>query len=153
MCHPANNRCYSTGYALVGPVDMSMVAAPSDGAVPDLAGTPTPMDMVMVATGCSTMVPRVCTDAMHSATCVLSGGTWQAVLDRTCPMGSTCSGGHCQPPTGAPQCTHNGDCVTSNNQVCDEYVVGSSLVGYCSAPSSTASGNMKCTVAGYDSQY
>jgi len=70
--------------------------------------------------------------------------------ERTCPSGSTCSNGHCQPPAGATSCTKASDC--SGSQVCDLYVVGGSLVGYCTDPFPTQnSGTSSCSSVGYTS--
>lgn len=60
--------------------------------------------------------------------------------DRTCPIGSTCSGGHCQPPAGATACAQESDC--SGGQVCNLFVISGSLVGYCTDSSGSNDGRI-----------
>lgn len=67
--------------------------------------------------------------------------------ERTCPPGSTCANGHCQPPAGATPCSKASDC--SGGMVCDLYVSGSSLVGYCTTAFPSA--GTSCSTPGYDS--
>jgi hypothetical protein len=72
---------------------------------------------------------RVCVDATHSGSC---DGTGHVTTDRACPPGSRCNGGYCQPPGGATACTSDSAC--NGNDVCDLYVQGGVLVGFCTAP-------------------
>ncbi len=75
------------------------------------------------ASGCA---GRVCVDATHSGSC---DGTGEIVTDRDCPPASMCTGGYCRPPAGAAPCTTDAQCTGSD--VCDLYVQGGMLVGYC----------------------
>jgi len=95
---------------------------------------------------CTSAGQRVCADATHSAQCSAS---LSPVTDRTCPPGSACSAGYCQPPTGATSCEQENDC--SSGKVCDLYVSGNSLVGYCTNPTLTNNGSSSCSTPGYDS--
>src|SRR5205085_11823373 len=82
MCNVNDNHCYTSGHA-VAAADLSMAGDLGDSGVShDLAGTMTSTDMARVSGGCGPTVSRVCTDLTHSASCVLSGGSWQAVPDR-----------------------------------------------------------------------
>jgi len=90
---------------------------------------------------CTSDGMRVCVDATHSGHC--AGGA--PVADRSCPPDSMCTDGLCAPPMGATQCLGDADCT---NQVCDLYVVGSSLQGFCSDPIGTNTGS--CSNAGED---
>ena len=56
-----------------------------------------------------------------------------------------CSAGYCQPPAGATSCSKGSDC--SGGQVCDLYVSGTALVGYCTNPIGTST---SCSTPGYD---
>jgi hypothetical protein len=126
-----DNRCYSH---------------PIDGGGADLA-TSGVNDLAVGSDTCGAQVSRICTDAGHSATCFFANGMWMAVPDRTCPPGSTCAAGHCQPPAGAATCTSDNGCGAD---VCIEYVQGASLVGFCTTPIVKAMGNLRCAMPGYD---
>jgi len=92
--------------------------------------------------GSATCTPgtRVCVDAMDSGTC---DGAGHETADRHCPPASTCSGGYCQPPQGASGCTSDKQCA--GQDVCDLYVQGGVLTGYCTMPSGTSSTYDHCT--------
>ena len=116
-----------------------------DGA-PAIDGPPSVTDVALPIDAppgvCVVDGTRVCVDATHSGHCV-SGGE---VIDRDCPPSSTCAQGFCAPPVGAAGCV--GDVQCSGGQVCDVYVVGGVLVGFCTDPIGANSGS--CSVAGND---
>jgi hypothetical protein len=151
LCRLDNYRCYTMGFTGSGGTggsgDMSgSVTGDLAGAgMSDLAGAE---DMATISGGCGPTVSRVCADIAHSATCVMNGNVWVPMPDRTCPTGSLCSSGVCQPP-GLQLCTRNADCTAP--KVCVQYASGSTLTGYCTTQSSnTAPGNnMKCPTVGY----
>ena len=80
---------------------------------------------------------------------VCSGGT--PMMERECPPMSACSGGHCQPPSGAKTCAQVTDCTAP--QVCILFVVSAALSGRCSDPmprattaaTKTCATNAECT--------
>ncbi|HUJ58138.1 MAG TPA: hypothetical protein VLX92_06590 [Kofleriaceae bacterium] len=112
------------------PIDARPIDAPRDAAM-----------------GASCLFPgeRVCPDPGHAAACDL---TFQPVIDRTCPPGSSCSQGHCRAPAGATACKQQGDC--SGVQVCDLYVVLGFLVGACTDPMGATGPYTPCSPIGDD---
>lgn len=111
---------------------------PDLAAGPDLAGG--------VPGGCGSDGTRLCVDAARSGIC--QSGV--AVVDRDCPPTSTCGAGRCMPPSGAKPCTRVNDC--GNGQVCDEYAVGASVMGFCTPVIAGAVGGpaAPCTAPGWD---
>jgi hypothetical protein len=130
-CSSADNKCYAHP---PGSDDMAMSGGD------DLSSSD------MAAMSCSINGDRLCADATHSAVCT-SG---RAIIDRACPPGSMCTGGHCAPPAGAQNCTSNRDC--SGADVCDEYVVSNTFAGFCTAAIAGATGGINgiCNAVGYD---
>jgi hypothetical protein len=80
----------------------------------------------------------VCIDIGHSAACVAGLSGWAAVVDRSCPPESGCAAGYCTPPHNAQPCAGSRDCP--GDRVCDLFVVGGRLVGYCAPPFMEADG-------------
>jgi|SRR5215831_7182946 len=78
---------------------------------------------------CNMPGQRVCAGGGASGTC---DDTGNIVIDRTCPPGSACAAGYCQPPTGGQPCLSIEDC--NGGAVCDLYVVAGSIVGRCTSP-------------------
>ena len=105
--------------------------------------------MALPTAGCSATVSRVCTDSMHSAVCQMSGNVWVAVPDRTCPPGSTCAGGFCDPPTAGTCVTTNACVSVTPNTVCNQYANTGTLTGHCTM---SITGSNQCSAAGYTSK-
>jgi hypothetical protein len=80
---------------------------------------------------CTSANQRVCPSSSQSGHC---DSMLNAVADRTCPGGSTCMGGYCQPPSGAAACTSTNNCNAT--LVCAIYSnpTHTGLVGFCSTP-------------------
>lgn len=155
----SDRHCYTPGYPFNEHGDLS-------GQVNDLAGTISrdltgtagddlsnlsSMDMALPTAGCGPSVARVCSDATHSAVCMLQGGQWLAFPDRACPPGSSCVSGYCNPPpaTAGMGCNKNTDCLMSG-YVCDIYVNTGTPTGHCTMAIPGAIGNNRCTTVGYE---
>ena len=134
---PPDYVCRADGRCYHGPADGGTTAAGDlllgSGGGGDLAS-------------CVVDGTRVCVDATHSAVCT-SG---VAVVDRDCPPTSTCGAGRCMPPPGARSCARVADCM--NGEVCDEYAVGASVMGFCTPVIAGAVGGSAapCTAPGWD---
>jgi len=89
-----------------------------------------------------TLGERGCVDSTHAGVC---DGT-MFVADHACPPSSTCDAGHCTPPPSATACTKAADC--SGGQVCDLFVVGGTLAGFCTDPLGPNTGS--CSTTGFD---
>ncbi|MDB4970108.1 MAG: hypothetical protein JWN44_5797 [Myxococcales bacterium] len=107
-------------------------------------------DLAMTVETCTAAGMRVCTDASHSAVCTAVAAS--PMLDRTCPPTSSCSGGHCQPPTGAVTCKKPSDC--SNADVCTPFVIAGAVDTRCAPPLPGATGGAGtgCTTVGFDAK-
>lgn len=106
---------------VTSPGSMATDGAPSPEAsvvAPDASPPPPPPEC--------TIGERVCVDATHSGVC---DPQHVPTTDRDCPPGSPCAAGFCAPPSGARPCAVDTDC--SGQQVCDLYVVGGTLTGFC----------------------
>jgi hypothetical protein len=80
------------------------------------------------------------------------------VPDRTCPQGSTCSGGYCAEPTGTRSCsmagfTSDALCevttmggMQQNALACQPFVQNGALVWVCDTPFGTGTDETACTV-------
>jgi len=92
-----------------------------DAPVPDAAPIDAPPPGL-----CLSLNLRVCITSTQSGHC---DNLLQPIADRSCPPGSLCSNGYCQPPNGAQQCQNRVNCGIG--QACDLYVVAGQLQGYC----------------------
>jgi hypothetical protein len=120
---------------------------PTDGSKPVDMAKPIVVDMAAPGdlAGCASNA-RVCLDSKHSAACVAGA----PVPDRTCPSGSTCTDGVCQPPSGAMACTRNIQCAAGEG--CMAYSVANMLKGFCTqlVTGATKGEQVACDKAGWD---
>lgn len=130
---PPDYVCHDDGRCWHGPAD---------------GGTTGGGDLLLGNSGgsCGVEGTRLCVDATHSGACHAGA----AVVDRDCPPTSTCTSGHCAPPAGARPCSRAADCMSG--EVCDEYVAGAGVSGFCTPAISGAVGGAAapCTAPGWD---
>jgi hypothetical protein len=115
-----------TGGSAGMPIDAAVIvdAAMPDSPPPPDAAIDAPVDPCSSGNG-----QHICLTMTSAGYC---NGDQQPVLDHTCPTGSLCSSGHCQPPAGAQPCVNRTNCGI--NESCDLYVTSNGVKGYCTTP-------------------
>jgi hypothetical protein len=158
----ADDRCWHS--ATLGQDDMSIevsdfahVGSAADlatGSPRDLAsGGPRDLAMPPDQAPVCTSIARICPTSGQSAACVPFNNGYTQQIDRTCPPGSLCSTGYCQPPASPLGCTNTAGCAAIPNNVCDPFVItqgaSKTIQGFCAGRFGTSTGN--CTAVGFDS--
>lgn len=133
------------GFTAGGATNGSDNSSSSDGSLGDSLSSSDAGTLDGTPTGtCALPSDRVCVDSTHAGYC---DATRQPVVDRPCPPNSMCMAGHCRQPTGAMMCAKASDCASG---VCDLYVVGVMLKGYCTIAVGSGGLYTSCAPPGND---